>query len=63
MKACFAGSFNPFHGGHFAVIEKACKLFEEVHVVVAINPEKPRSQHEDARVEYIKGWTKEWFPT
>ena len=36
----FPGSFDPFHNGHFEVVERAHKLFD--HVVVAIALRNPR---------------------
>lgn len=38
--AIYAGSFNPFHKGHFEILEKAEKLFDKVIIVKAINPAK-----------------------
>ena len=40
----YAGSFNPFHIGHFSILEKAETMFDKVIVAVGINPEKKRSQ-------------------
>jgi pantetheine-phosphate adenylyltransferase len=36
----FAGSFNPFHKGHFNVLEKAEKLFDKVIIAFGKNPDK-----------------------
>ncbi len=38
--AVFAGSFNPFHKGHFNVLKKAEKLFDKVIVAFGKNPDK-----------------------
>lgn len=38
--AVFAGSFNPFHKGHYNVLEKAERIFEKVIVAFGKNPEK-----------------------
>lgn len=35
------GSFDPITNGHLSVIRRAAKLFDEVVVVVMINPKKP----------------------
>ncbi|CEM60380.1 pantetheine-phosphate adenylyltransferase [Treponema phagedenis] len=40
VKAVFAGSFDPPTYGHLNIIERARKLFSEVHVVIAVNQEK-----------------------
>lgn len=42
--AVFAGSFNPFHKGHYNVLQKAEKLFDKVIVAFGKNPDK-RERH------------------
>ncbi len=37
----FAGSFNPFHKGHFNVLKKAENLFDKIIIAFGSNPEKP----------------------
>jgi pantetheine-phosphate adenylyltransferase len=39
-KAIYHGSFDPMTKGHIDVIEKALHIFDEIYVVVAINPDK-----------------------
>jgi pantetheine-phosphate adenylyltransferase len=41
--AVFAGSFNPFHKGHYNVLQKAENIFDKVIVAFGQNPEK--SEH------------------
>ena len=49
------GSFDPITNGHLSVIQRAAKLFDEVVVVVMINPKKPVGLFTpDERVELIK---------
>lgn len=36
----YAGSFNPFHKGHYNILEKAEKIFDRVIIARGINPEK-----------------------
>lgn len=36
----FAGSFNPFHKGHYNVLQKAERIFDKVIVAFGKNPEK-----------------------
>ena len=40
VKAVFAGSFDPPTFGHLNIIERAQKLFSEIHVVIAVNKNK-----------------------
>ncbi len=39
-RAIYPGSFDPVTNGHLDVIERACKLFDEVIVAVAYNDQK-----------------------
>ncbi len=38
--AVFAGSFNPFHKGHYSVLQKAERIFDKVIVAFGKNPDK-----------------------
>ncbi len=38
--ALFAGSFNPFHKGHYNVLQKAERIFDKVIVAFGKNPDK-----------------------
>ncbi|MCU0360598.1 MAG: adenylyltransferase/cytidyltransferase family protein [Bacteroidia bacterium] len=38
--AVFAGSFNPFHKGHFNVLQKAERIFDKVIIAFGQNPIK-----------------------
>ena len=38
--AIYAGSFNPFHIGHYSIAKEAEKIFDKVIICRAINPEK-----------------------
>lgn len=38
--AVFAGSFNPFHKGHYNILQKAENIFDKVIVAFGQNPEK-----------------------
>jgi pantetheine-phosphate adenylyltransferase len=42
LKAIYAGSFDPFTNGHLHVVREACSLFDELYVVMAVNPDKKR---------------------
>ena len=37
-KACYPGSFDPITNGHLDVIERACRVFDEVVVAVSGSP-------------------------
>lgn len=37
----FAGSFNPFHKGHYNVLKKAERIFDKVIIAFGKNPDKP----------------------
>ena len=38
--AVYPGTFDPFTAGHFDVVERARRLFEQLTVLVAVNGEK-----------------------
>ena len=39
-RAIYPGSFDPVTNGHLDIIQRGCKLFDEVIVAILINPEK-----------------------
>jgi pantetheine-phosphate adenylyltransferase len=39
-RAIFPGSFDPVTNGHLDIIERGCKLFDEIIVSILVNPEK-----------------------
>jgi len=60
VRAIFAGSFDPPTFGHLNIIERARKIFDEIHVVVAINSEKKCLFHADERIDILQKLTKHW---
>ena len=38
--AVYAGSFNPFHRGHYNILQKAEKIFDKVIIARGVNPDK-----------------------
>ena len=38
--AIYAGSFNPFHKGHYNILKKAEQIFDKVIIARGVNPEK-----------------------
>ncbi len=53
------GSFDPITEGHLDIIKRASKLFDEVIVLVAINPDKKTSFTAEERVNMIEIATEE----
>ncbi len=49
-RAIYAGSFDPITHGHLSVVRRAAEMFDELHVVVAVNPEKEYLFDLDERV-------------
>jgi len=39
-RAIYPGSFDPVTNGHLDIIERGCKLFDEIIVAIAVNPAK-----------------------
>ena len=57
QRAVFAGSFDPPTFGHLNIIERAAKIFPELHVVVAVNSEKRYLFSEEERISLMKELT------
>ncbi|WP_250433906.1 pantetheine-phosphate adenylyltransferase [Hanstruepera flava] len=53
-RAIFPGSFDPITLGHYDIIKRAVKLFDEVIVAIGINAEKKYMFSLDERVQFIK---------
>lgn len=60
VKAVFAGSFDPPTFGHLNVIERAQKIFTEVHVVIAVNNNKHYLFSGEERLNMMKALVKQW---
>lgn len=52
--AVYAGSFDPITNGHIDIIERALKIFENLHVVVAVHPTKNYTFTTNERINLIK---------
>jgi len=50
----YPGSFNPIHEGHQQVIDLALKLFDEVIIVIAQNPNKGPIENLKERCDNIR---------
>ncbi|WP_338822769.1 pantetheine-phosphate adenylyltransferase [Mycoplasmopsis felifaucium] len=58
--ALYPGSFDPFHLGHLSVLKKALRIFDEIHVVVSINPDKENLDNIDERYLNVKNELKDF---
>lgn len=38
----YPGSFNPWHTGHYDILDKALRVFDRVVIGIGQNPEKPK---------------------
>ncbi len=39
-RAIYPGSFDPVTNGHLDIIERGCKLFDEIIITILVNPDK-----------------------
>lgn len=53
-RAVYPGSFDPITNGHLDILKRALKVFEEVIVLVADNPDKKSRFSVEQRVQMIK---------
>ena len=60
MKGVYPGSFDPITNGHLDIIERATKVFDQVIVVVLINPDKKGLFSRDERVDLIRRVVKKY---
>ena len=58
-RAIYPGSFDPITNGHLDVLKRALKVFDEVIVLVAVNPNKKSKFSEQERIEMILEATKD----
>jgi pantetheine-phosphate adenylyltransferase len=56
-RAIYPGSFDPVTNGHLDVIERACKLFDEVIVAVAHNDQKQALFSLEERLDLLRQTT------
>lgn len=54
MKCIYPGSFDPLTDGHFSIIRRAARLFDEVVVAVGYNPAKKSMFSAAERVKIIR---------
>ena len=56
-EAIYPGSFDPITSGHLDIIERACKVFDRVHILVGRNINKKCLFTDDERIQLIKDCT------
>ncbi len=59
-RAIYPGSFDPVTYGHLDLIQRACSIFDEVIVVVAVNAEKQTLFTVEERVRFMKRALTRW---
>jgi pantetheine-phosphate adenylyltransferase len=52
--AVYTGVFDPIHLGHLDVIQRGCRVFDELVVGVGINPDKSPFFNLEERVDLVK---------
>ena len=53
-KAVYAGSFDPITNGHLWMIKEGVRLFDELVVVVGVNPEKQPTFSVEERLNMVR---------
>ncbi|HKE59383.1 MAG TPA: pantetheine-phosphate adenylyltransferase [Pyrinomonadaceae bacterium] len=54
-RAIFPGSFDPVTNGHLDIIERGCKLFDEIIVAILVNPAKQPFFTVEERQQMLNG--------
>lgn len=60
VRAVFPGSFDPPTYGHLNVIERSLSLFDDIHVVIAVNKNKHYLFSADERQSMLEQLLKPW---
>ncbi len=58
--AVYAGTFDPVTFGHLSVIERAARWFDQLHVLVAINPDKQPLFSVAERLQLLRELSAAW---
>ena len=58
-KAIFPGSFDPLTRGHMDIIKRACKLFDELIVVILNNSKKTSMFTVEERISFLQADTQD----
>lgn len=59
-KAVYTGTFDPFTNGHFNIVKRSLKLFDEITVLVAVSPTKSSLFSMEERVEMLQELFKDY---
>lgn len=54
MVAVYAGSFDCYTNEHHDIVKKASRLFDQLHIVLAVNSDKNRAYSEETMAEAIR---------
>jgi len=60
LKAAFPGSFDPPTFGHLNVVERASGIFDELHIIVAVNRQKQYLFTPEERISMMKELVSPW---
>ena len=58
-KALYTGSFDPLTNGHFNIIERAAKLYDDLTIGIIVNPSKRSMFSLEERVDMIRETVRE----
>ena len=53
-RAIYPGSFDPVTNGHLDIIQRGCKLFDEIIIAILINPDKTAFFTIEERLEILR---------
>ena len=60
IKAVFPGSFDPPTNGHLDIIKRASKLFDNLDVLISVNPNKQYMFSEQERLDMLTALLKDY---
>lgn len=53
-RAIYPGTFDPFTNGHIDILERACNIFDDIIIAVAVNSQKKPMFSAEERAEMIR---------
>lgn len=60
LRVIMPGSYDPPTNGHLNLVERSCRIYDEVYVVVAHNNQKQYTFRADERLEMMQELTSRW---